>query len=84
MPAFPLLAADIGNTSTVLGLADESLNLTHTWRVRTNRDVLPDDLALQLHGLFTLAGAPIPHAAVLSSVAPRWARTTHWRSSGTS
>ncbi|MFC4426898.1 type III pantothenate kinase [Deinococcus navajonensis] len=68
--AFPLLAVDIGNTSTVLGLADESLNLTHTWRVRTNRDVLPDDLALQLHGLFTLAGAPVPRAAVLSSVAP--------------
>ena len=71
MPAhFPLLAVDIGNTSTVLGLADETLNLTHTWRVRTNREVLPDDLALQLHGLFTLAGAPIPRAAVLSSVAP--------------
>ncbi|WP_264776715.1 type III pantothenate kinase [Deinococcus aetherius] len=71
MPAsFPLLVVDIGNTSTVLGLADEGLNLTHTWRVRTNRDVLPDDLALQLHGLFTLAGAQAPHAAVLSSVAP--------------
>lgn len=70
MPAFPLLAVDIGNTSTVLGLADETLNLTHTWRVRTNRDVLPDDLALQMHGLFTLAGAGIPHAAILSSVAP--------------
>ncbi|GAA5502029.1 type III pantothenate kinase [Deinococcus xinjiangensis] len=70
VPAFPLLAVDIGNTSTVLGLADESLNLTHTWRVRTNRDVLPDDLALQLHGLFTLAGAAMPRAAVLSSVAP--------------
>ncbi len=70
MPAFPLLAVDIGNTTTVLGLADESLNLTHTWRVRTNRESLPDDLALKLHGLFTLAGAPIPRAAILSNVAP--------------
>lgn len=70
VPAFPLLAVDIGNTSTVLGLADASLNLTHTWRVRTNRDVLPDDLALQLHGLITLAGAQSPRTAVLSSVAP--------------
>lgn len=71
MPAtFPLLAVDIGNTSTVLGLADQTLNLTHTWRVRTNRDALPDDLALSLHGLFTLAGAHIPRAAILSSVAP--------------
>ncbi|AAF10040.1 type III pantothenate kinase [Deinococcus radiodurans] len=70
MPAFPLLAVDIGNTTTVLGLADASGALTHTWRIRTNREMLPDDLALQLHGLFTLAGAPIPRAAVLSSVAP--------------
>ncbi|MCP2014924.1 type III pantothenate kinase [Deinococcus sp. HSC-46F16] len=74
MPAspssFPLLAVDIGNTSTVLGLADASLTLTHTWRVRTNRDHLPDDLALQLQGLFALAGAAPPRAAVLSSVAP--------------
>ncbi|WP_291427120.1 type III pantothenate kinase [Deinococcus sp.] len=70
MPAFPLLAVDIGNTTTVLGLADESLNLTHTWRVRTNRESLPDDLALKLHGLFTLTGAPIPRAAILSNVAP--------------
>lgn len=68
--SFPLLAVDIGNTSTVLGLADASLTLTHTWRVRTNRDHLPDDLALQLQGLFALAGAAPPRAAVLSSVAP--------------
>jgi type III pantothenate kinase len=68
--SFPLLVVDIGNTSTVLGLAGEDLSLTHTWRVRTNRDVLPDDLALQLHGLFALAGASPPRAAVLSSVAP--------------
>ncbi|MDP9764648.1 type III pantothenate kinase [Deinococcus enclensis] len=70
MPAFPLLAVDIGNTSTVLGLADESLTLTHSWRIRTNREELPDDLALELHSLLSMSGAPRPHAAVLSSVAP--------------
>lgn len=71
MPAsFPLLAIDIGNTSTVLGLADEHHNLTHTWRIRTNREHLPDDLALKLHGLLSLTGAALPRAAVLSSVAP--------------
>jgi type III pantothenate kinase len=73
-PRFPLLAADVGNTSTVLGLADIGadghLNLSHTWRVRTNRDLLPDDLALQIRGLLELAGASIPRSAVLSSVAP--------------
>ncbi|ULH16250.1 type III pantothenate kinase [Deinococcus sp. KNUC1210] len=67
---FPLLAVDIGNTSTVLGLADEQLNLTHTWRLRTNRDLLPDDLALQLHSLLSLDGMTPPASAVLSSVAP--------------
>ncbi|MDV6373765.1 type III pantothenate kinase [Deinococcus arenicola] len=70
MPTFPLLAVDIGNTSTVLGLADETRTLTHTWRVRTNRDALPDDLALQLHGLFSVAGVAVPGSAILSSVAP--------------
>ncbi|AZI41328.1 type III pantothenate kinase [Deinococcus psychrotolerans] len=67
---FPLLAIDIGNTSTVLGLADPDLKLRQTWRVRTNRDLLPDDLALQLSGLFHLSGLEPPHSAVLSSVAP--------------
>lgn len=70
VPTFPLLAVDIGNTSTVLGLADETRTLTHTWRVRTNREALPDDLALQLHGLFSVAGAAVPRSAILSSVAP--------------
>ena len=70
VPAFPLLAVDIGNTSTVIGLADEQLNLTNTWRIRTNREHLPDDLAMRLHGLLQLTGAPMPRAAILSSVAP--------------
>ena len=67
---FPLLAIDIGNTSTVLGLADQDLNLAQTWRVRTNRDLLPDDLALHLSGLLNLSGAARPRSAVLSNVAP--------------
>ena len=67
---FPLLAIDIGNTSTVLGLADETLTLIQTWRVRTNRDLLPDDLALQVGALLALSGAPRPRSAVLSNVAP--------------
>lgn len=69
-PGTPLLAFDIGNTSTVLGLTDQDLNITRSWRVRTNRELLPDDLALQLRGLLALSGAPTPKSAVLSSVAP--------------
>jgi type III pantothenate kinase len=73
--AFPLLVIDIGNTSTVLGLAEPEaggggLRLSHTWRLRTNRELLPDDLALQLHSLLNLNGTPAPRSAVLSSVAP--------------
>jgi type III pantothenate kinase len=87
---FPLLVVDIGNTSTVLGLAEPEaqsgklqsgkfqggefqggeLQLSHTWRLRTNRELLPDDLALQLHSLLNLSGRPPPVSAVLSSVAP--------------
>ena len=68
--AFPLLAIDIGNTSTVLGLTGQDLKLIHTWRIRTNREQLPDDLALMLSGLLTLTGAAHPGSAVLSNVAP--------------
>ncbi|WP_027481763.1 type III pantothenate kinase [Deinococcus pimensis] len=70
MSTGPLLAVDVGNTSTVIGLTDERLSLVHRWRIRTNRDLLPDDLALTLRGLFDLSGAAPPARAVLSSVAP--------------
>ena len=70
MPSGPLLAVDVGNTSTVIGLTDDALNLQHRWRIRTNRDLLPDDLAVMLRGLFDLSGAGMPAHAVVSSVAP--------------
>ena len=68
---FPLLVIDIGNTSTVLGLADETLTLTRTWRVRTNRELLPDDLALQLGGLFGLGAGSGPGPAAQPGRAAR-------------
>lgn len=66
----PLLAIDIGNTSTVLGLTDSAGHLVQTWRIRTNRDLLPDDLARQVRSLFAMSGCELPRQAVLSSVAP--------------
>lgn len=71
-PAFrePLLAIDVGNTSTVLGLTDARGQLRETWRIRTNRDMLPDDLARQVRSLFAMSGFELPTQAVLSSVAP--------------
>lgn len=68
--AQPLLVIDIGNTSTVLGLTDGRRALVDTWRVRTNRDLLPDDLARQVRSLFAMSGRELPAQAVLSSVAP--------------
>ncbi|RTR30928.1 type III pantothenate kinase [Deinococcus radiophilus] len=69
--AQPLLVIDIGNTSTVLGLTDGGgRGLRETWRVRTNRDLLPDDLARQVRSLFAMGGHALPRQAVLSSVAP--------------
>ncbi|ADY26492.1 putative transcriptional acitvator, Baf family [Deinococcus proteolyticus MRP] len=68
--AQPLLVIDIGNTSTVLGLTDGCRALVDTWRVRTNRDLLPDDLARQVRSLFAMSGRELPAQAVLSSVAP--------------
>lgn len=67
--ATPLLAIDIGNTSSVLGLFDGP-TLMQSWRIRTNREALPDDLAVQLESLLALSKMPNPQAAVLSSVAP--------------
>ncbi|MBB6097559.1 type III pantothenate kinase [Deinobacterium chartae] len=84
-PTAPLLAIDVGNTSTVLGLIGADDTVLHRWRVRTARDLLPDDLALTLSGLLGLVGAPTPAAAILSSVVPplgqnlRAALEAHWR-----
>ena len=65
-----LLAVDVGNTSTVLGLLDSSDKVLHSWRVRTDRALLPDNYALTLRGLLELSNSPAPDAAILSSVAP--------------
>ena len=51
-----LLAIDIGNTNTVVGLFDDE-KLTHSWRVRTAARATADELALLFRGL--LDGVPI-------------------------
>lgn len=45
-----LLAVDVGNTETVLGVFDGS-ELAHTWRVSTQPERSADELALLLSGL---------------------------------
>jgi type III pantothenate kinase len=68
-----LLALDVGNTQTVVGVFDELRctangprtdgeipGLLHHWRVATLRDRTPDELALVLRGLTALAGIDMP------------------------
>ena len=50
-PASPaLLAVDVGNTNTVLGLYENG-KLTRHWRLTTRRDATSDEIALSVDGL---------------------------------
>jgi type III pantothenate kinase len=50
-----LLAVDIGNSNTVIGVWSGD-RLTAHWRVATDRRRMPDEYAVLLHSLFGLAG----------------------------
>lgn len=66
-----LLAIDVGNTDTVLGLFD-GRQLLHHWRVATDVRRTPDELALTMRGLVgQVAGASERVArGIFSSVVP--------------
>ncbi|HEX7004053.1 MAG TPA: type III pantothenate kinase [Trueperaceae bacterium] len=64
-----LLAVDVGNTSTVMGLYDGQRLVAH-WRVATNRARMADQYAVFLKSLLELEDLPPPARAVISSVAP--------------
>ena len=72
-----LLAIDVGNTHTVLGVYDGE-SLVHMWRVGTNDAKTADEMAVVLHGLFSLAGIGDRDVdgAVLGTVVP--AQKTLW------
>jgi type III pantothenate kinase len=68
-----LLALDVGNTQTVVGVFDELRfdvagprpdgeipGLLHHWRIATLRDRTPDELALVVRGLTALADLEMP------------------------
>jgi type III pantothenate kinase len=48
-----LLAIDVGNSHTVIGLFQDK-KLIYNWRIRTDRRATPDELATFLHELLTL------------------------------
>ena len=64
-----LLAVDVGNTSTVLGMFEGS-RLVANWRVATNRIRMADQYAVFVKSLLELEGVEPPDAAIISSVAP--------------
>lgn len=72
-----LLAIDVGNTQTVLGVFDGA-DLVHDWRMRSDNGEGPDELAAVIAQLLALreVGFGDVHRVALSSVVP--ALTTAW------
>lgn len=67
-----LLAVDVGNTNTVLGLW-RGAELVRSWRLTTRRDATSDEIALSIRGLF--AAGPVPEPlepmrVIVASVVP--------------
>lgn len=66
-----ILALDIGNTETVIGLFDNGQLLDH-WRIATQADRTVDELGLLVRGLLRESGFPLEgiRAASIGSVVP--------------
>jgi type III pantothenate kinase len=67
-----LLAVDVGNTQTVLGLYAEDALAGH-WRVSTNASLTADELRVSVAGLLALDGLSLSDVThvILASVVPR-------------
>lgn len=66
-----LLAMDIGNTNTVLGLFKEN-DLVDEWRIRTDVSTTVDELGITVRSLFDVNGFPAEdvHHVIISCVVP--------------
>ncbi len=66
-----LLAVDVGNTNTVLGLF-EGTTLARHWRLTTRRDATSDEIALTAQGLLASGGraSDPPRDVIVASVVP--------------
>ena len=62
-----LLAVDVGNTNTVLGLYD-GVELLRHWRLTTRRDATSDEIALSVGGLLGPARPSVPEVIVANVV----------------
>lgn len=67
-----LLAIDVGNTQTVVGVYDGS-SLIASWRLPTVREDTPDDICARLHSLMVMEGVDRRRIdrSVLASVVPQ-------------
>lgn len=69
-----LLAVDVGNTQTVLGLYDGT-RLTDDWRIATDRERTGDELGVLLQGLLDLDGVDgICLSATVPTLIREWTR----------
>jgi type III pantothenate kinase len=65
-----LLAVDVGNTNTVLGLYEDGRLLFH-WRLTTRREATSDEIALSVRGLLESSGHPkAPGEVIVANVVP--------------
>ncbi len=66
-----LLAIDIGNTNTVIGVFDGN-RLVHHWRLRTEKDATEDELHLLIKNLFSIENAKLASIkeTIISCVVP--------------
>jgi len=64
-----ILAIDVGNTETVLGVF-EGLEPQNVWRIATARRRTGDEVALQVRGFLEAGGVGRPERIVVASVVP--------------
>ncbi|MGH7571575.1 MAG: type III pantothenate kinase [Gemmatimonadota bacterium] len=65
-----LLVADIGNSSTVLGLRSDDGSIARRWRIRSEADRTPDELGVVLRILLHGAEADLEAGCIASVVPP--------------
>lgn len=73
-----LLAIDMGNTQTAMGLFDGD-ELVQSWRMPTDRSYTADEIHVRLMGFFKMYGLSLD--AVDAVPSPAWCRSS--RASGT-
>ncbi len=77
-----LLAVDVGNTQTVIGLYSGE-TLLHMWRVATNKAHTPDEVRIKLQPLMTSEGIKAEEvsgfalASVVPQLTPTWSETAY-------